>query len=292
MPKKILITGADGQLGKKIKDLSPEYSDFNFIYTDQHELDITNTSDTRSYIKNNKPDIIINCAAYTQVDKAESEPDSAKAVNTRGPENLVKACSEINAEFIHVSTDYVFGNAKQNRPFKPDDPVSPASVYGQTKVEGEKALKDFKKVRIIRTAWLYSEYGNNFLKTMLRLGKERRELNVVYDQISSPTYAGDLASALLQLAQTESSPESPCEILHYTNEGVCSWYDFAYEIFRQSEINCRLNPIATDKFPTPAKRPPYSVLDKTAVKEKYKISIPDYRESLAVCLKKLIELGT
>jgi len=285
--KTIIITGANGQLGRKIKDLSVNYTEFNYIFTDYKELDITKEQNVNDFFKKTKPHCVINCAAYTQVDKAEEDTELAYAVNADGPENLAQACTTHNAELIHVSTDYVFGNSKQNHPFGEDDPTAPNSVYGKSKDAGEKKLKAFKRTRIVRTAWLYSEHGNNFLKTMLRLGNERDELKVVYDQISTPTYAGDLADALLRLAQQPSRPNAECEILHYTNEGVCSWYDFAYEIFRQTEINCQLKPITSEAYPTPAKRPPYSVLDKSKIKEKYQIKIPDYRESLYICLNLL-----
>lgn len=285
--KSIIVTGANGQLGRKIRDLSDQYPDFNFVFTDLSELDISNTEKLKAFFEKTKPHCVINCAAYTQVDKAEEEPELAYSVNADGPENLAQACSRHNAELIHVSTDYVFGNSKQNHPFGEDDPTAADSVYGKSKVAGEEKLQAFKRTRIVRTAWLYSEYGNNFLKTMLRLGSERKELKVVADQISTPTYAGDLANTLLRLAQQSSSPNADCEILHYTNEGVCSWYDFAYEIFRQSEINCRLEPIKSEEYPTPAKRPPYSVLDKSKIKKKYQIKVPDYRESLYICLNLL-----
>jgi dTDP-4-dehydrorhamnose reductase len=285
--KTIVVTGANGQLGKKIKDLSVQYPEFNFIFTDLDDLDISSAENTEAFFEKTTPYCVINCAAYTQVDKAEEESELAYAVNTDGPENLAKACARHNAELIHVSTDYVFGNSKQNHPFDENDPTAADSVYGKSKAAGEKKLQAFKRTRIVRTAWLYSEYGNNFLKTMLRLGNERKELKVVCDQISSPTYAGDLADALLRLAQQPSLPNAECEILHYANEGVCSWYDFAFEIFRLSGINCRLIPIKTEAYPTPAKRPSYSVLDKTKIKKKYQIKIPDYRESLYLCVNLL-----
>lgn len=283
----ILITGADGQLGKKIHNFAKEYPEFNFIFSDLKDLDITNASEAASFFDVHKPDIVINCAAYTAVDKAESDEATAKAVNATGSKVLAENCEKHNSKLYHISTDYVFGSSAQNTPFSENDTPSPNSVYGRTKLEGEQFLQGCKNVRIFRTAWLYSEYGHNFLKTMLRLGRERDEINVVFDQVSTPTYAGDLAKALLDIAGQDNEKDFDCDILHYSNEGVCSWYDFAREIFEQKKINCRVNPIRTKQYPTPAKRPPYSVLDKEKIKRQFGISIPYYKESLYLCLEQI-----
>ena len=287
--KTILVTGSNGQLGRKIKDNAQEYTDYNFIYTDVEELDITNRNDVFDFFTKNKIDFVINCAAYTQVDKAEQEPVKVSKINTDGPENLAIVCQKNSALQVHISTDYVFGNSSQNTPFTEKDPIKPNSIYGKTKAEAEERLKKYNDTIIIRTAWLYSEYGNNFLKTMIRFGNQKEKLSVVYDQISTPTYAGDLAKAILIIIQKRDSAirNQQFEILHYTNTGICSWYDFAYEIFKHENINCKLNAIRSVEYPTPAKRPPYSVLDKSKIQRKYHLEIPDYRKSLYFCLRKL-----
>ena len=266
-----------------------DYSEYKFLYTDVEELDITKKETVLDFFSLNKIDFVINCAAYTQVDKAEEDIERATKINADGPENLAFACKKYSSFLIHISTDYVFGSSIQNTPLKEEDPIKPNSVYGKTKADGEERLKKFINTIIIRTAWLYSEYGNNFLKTMLKFGNQKEELSVVYDQISTPTYAGDLAKAILKIIKEKDIGErdQPLEILHYTNTGVCSWYDFAYEIFKHENINCKLNAIRSIKYPTPAQRPPYSVLDKSEITEKYKLKIPDYRESLYFCLQRL-----
>ncbi len=284
---KILITGNKGQLGRKIKDRANKFPKFQFLYTDAEELDITNPKAVEDFFNIHKPQLVINCAAYTAVDKAETDEEKAKAVNTTAPAILAQNCAMHNAKLYHISTDYVFGGSEQNTPFTEDTPTAPTSVYGKTKEAGEKKIVKYKNIRIFRTAWLYSEYGNNFVKTMLRLSKDHKELNVVFDQISTPTYAGDLADALLNVALQDTETNFDCDILHYTNEGVCSWYDFTKEIFNIKNINCKVNPIRSYQYPTPAKRPVYSVLDKSKIKEKFNISIPYYKTSLEYCMNKL-----
>ncbi|MEA2042740.1 MAG: dTDP-4-dehydrorhamnose reductase [Bacteroidota bacterium] len=285
----ILVTGANGQLGKKIHDESSEFSDFKFIYTDFEELDISNPKQIEQFFSDHTIDLVINCGAYTNVDGAEQNREAAGLLNAEAPKFLADACQKHEAYFIHISTDYVFGSSNQNTPFKETDVISPNSIYGKTKAKGEEYLKSYNNTLVIRTAWLYSEYGNNFMKTMLRLGTERDTLAVVFDQISTPTYAGDLANAVLLIAKIllKKKRETTFEILHFSNEGVCSWYDFTYEIFKHEKINCSLHPIRSSEYPTPAPRPPYSVLDKSLIKEKYNIQIPYFKESLYLCLRNL-----
>lgn len=279
-----LITGAKGQLGSKIQDLQGEFHGNSFFFTDVDILDITNEEAIEGYIASNKIDVLINCAAYTAVDKAESETLLAQKLNAEAPGLLAKVCKRHQAALIHVSTDYVF-SGKTYIPYREEMPTDPQSAYGKTKYMGELAVKKSGvKGAIVRTSWLYSEYGNNFLKTMLRLGNERAELSVVYDQAGSPTYAGDLALAILQLAVT---PFEGTALYHFSDEGVCSWYDFAVEIMKQKSLNCKVKPIESKDYPTPAERPPYSVFNKSKIKQKLNIEIPHWRNSLTKCLEKL-----
>ena len=274
MSRTILITGCHGQLGTELSKLLP-----NAILTDIDDLDITDFSAVQSFVRNNNIDTIVNCAAYTAVDKAEEDALTAEKINVFGPENLAKTGCKI----IHISTDYVF-DGKGYRPYTPDDEANPLSVYGKTKRAGELAvLKNAQEAVIIRTAWLYSPYGNNFAKTMQRLAGERDTLNVVNDQIGTPTYAGDLAEAIVKILPQISKKTKG--IYHFTNEGVCSWYDFAIEIIAQSDLNRSVNPIPSSAYPTKAQRPFYSVLDKTKIKETFNIQIPYWKESLIKCLK-------
>ena len=261
--KNVLVTGGDGQLALCIKDAGSQYSDLNFVFANADKLDITNQIEVSDYFKKHTVDYCINCAAYTAVDKAESEPELAKQVNEVGVKNLVESCEKHNVVFIHVSTDFVFDGSK-SKPYTELDAPNPLGVYGETKLQSEKEAAKHSKHFIIRTSWLYSEYGNNFLKTMLRLGKERDELGVVYDQIGTPTYARDLAEVILKIISSNSDKYG---IYHYSNEGVASWYDFAKAIFDEAEISISLNPIKTDQYPTPAERPNYSVMDKIKIKE-------------------------
>ncbi len=289
---KILVTGAYGQLGNELKILSAEYQQWQFLFTDADTLDITDAFSIKSFFERNKPDFVVNCAAYTAVDKAETDFETAEKVNTLAPEFLAKASELTDAKLIHVSTDYVF-DGLGHLPYTETDPVGPASVYGKTKLDGEnRALAANQQTMIIRTSWLYSSFGNNFVKTMLRLGHERGLLNVVFDQVGTPTYAADLASVILFIiAGSEAKPEDFIPgVYHYSNEGVASWYDFAKVIFELSAMNVRVNPVRSDQFPTAAKRPAFSVLDKTKIKTTYCAEIPYWKDSLEICLGKLNEL--
>ena len=287
--RKILVTGANGQLGSEIKALKEQYASFEFIFTDVEDLDITDPDALAVYLDERKPAYIINCAAYTAVDKAETDLELARKINRVAPKLLAEACNARGLKLIHVSTDYVF-NGMAHMPYTEEAPTSPDSAYGLTKLEGEQEIEAVcEESVIIRTSWLYSAYGNNFVKTMLRLGKERDELGVIFDQIGTPTYACDLADVILTIVSKIEAGESKDTwgIYHYSNEGVCSWYDFAYEIFRQEGIVCRVKPIGTVDYPTPAKRPHYSVMNKKKIKSTFDINIHHWTESLKDCLKKL-----
>ena len=281
MNKNILITGANGQLGSEIRLLSSFFSSFVFFFTDIEQLDLLEKYNITNFITKNEIDYIINCSAYTNVDKAEDEPQLCMAVNSDTVRNLTEAASG-RAKVIHISTDYVFdGNA--SAPLKETDPVNPQSVYGKSKLEGERILMEILPESIIvRTSWLYSGFGNNFVKTMLRLGKERNSLNIVNDQFGSPTNAADLARALLDmLVFSEEKGQFFPGIYHYSNEGICSWYEFCLKIFELSGTkDCFVSPIPTSAYPTKAQRPLYSVLDKTKIKETFHIDIPDWESSL------------
>ena len=282
----ILITGANGQLGNEMRRLGA-VSPNNYIFTDVAELDITNAHTVMNSVKAASIDIIVNCAAYTNVDKAESDEATAELINATAVGNLARAMKEVGGTLFHVSTDYVFGS-EGNTPRTEDMPLSPLGVYGKTKLHGEQAiLESGCKALIFRTAWLYSEFGNNFLKTMLRLTAEREQLNVVFDQVGTPTYAGDLALAIVSLIEAGVYPGNE-GIYHFSNEGVCSWYDFAVEIAAAAgHTGCRINPCHSSEFPSPVTRPPYSVLDKTKVKNTFDIDIPHWRESMEYCIKRL-----
>ena len=274
MSDKVLVTGANGQLGRELQNLLP-----NAIFADRSTLDITNLDAVKNFITNNHIETIINCAAYTAVDQAEDDFELAKKINEDGPRNLALS----GAKIIHISTDYVF-DGRHYKPYLPQDKVNPISAYGRTKQAGELAVLENAKIAIIiRTAWLYSAHKNNFVKTMRSLGAERESLNVVDDQIGSPTFAGDLAQAIVEILPQIN--EANKGIYHYTNEGVCSWYDFAIEIMSLSRLDCKINPIPSLAYPTKATRPFYSVLDKTNIKETFNIKIPHWKESLAKCLK-------
>ena len=289
MKSKILVTGANGQLGSEIKALQNAYGSFEFIFTDVEDLDITDAAALATFLGESQPSYIINCAAYTAVDKAEADLELARKINRVAPKLLAEACKARGLKLIHVSTDYVF-NGTAHMPYTEDAATSPNSAYGLTKLEGEQEIEAVcEEAVIIRTSWLYSAYGNNFVKTMLRLGKERNELGVIFDQIGTPTYARDLADAILTIVAKIEAGESKDAwgIYHYSNEGVCSWYDFAYEIFRQEGIKCRVKPIGTVDYPTPAKRPHYSVMHKGKIRSTFGISIPHWTASLSDCLEKL-----
>jgi len=282
----ILVTGANGQLGQEIQSLSQIDTKNKFFFTDISELDITKIDAIEQFVIENKIEEILNCAAYTAVDKAEDEFELADLVNHIAVKNLAEIAKKYDLKFVHTSTDYVF-SGENFIPYLPTDIPNPKSVYGKTKLEGEQALQKINPANsiIIRTAWVYSEFGNNFVKTMLRLGVERDNLNIIYDQIGSPTYAKDLAKAILTaLPQIENTTVG---VFHFTNEGICSWYDFATSIFEIKNIDCKVNAIPTEAYPTKATRPRYSVLNKQSLKEKYNIEIPYWRNSLQECLQKL-----
>ncbi len=271
-----LITGCKGQLGTELSKLLP-----NAICADIDVLDITDEKAVEDFVRENNIDIIINCAAYTAVDKAESDIDLAEKINIFGPKNLAKT----GAKIIHISTDYVFDGAN-HKPYQPDEKTNPVSVYGKTKRNGELVVLENAEIAvIIRTAWLYSEYGNNFVKTMRRLGAEKAEINVVSDQIGSPTYAADLANAIVKIIPQMNKENSG--IYHFTNEGICSWYDFAKEIMEMSELKCLVKPIKSSQYPTAAARPFYSVLDKDKIKSVFGININHWKDSLKKCISVL-----
>ena len=281
--KTILITGSNGQLGSEIRKLSVKITNLKFIFTDVEELDITNIESVINFFTLNKINFIVNCAAYTAVDKAETDLENAKKINILGVKNLSIISEENNIPIIHISTDYVF-DGKNYRPYQEDAQTSPQSVYGETKLEGEKIIQKLKNHIIIRTSWLYSTFGNNFVKTILRIGKQHKEIKVVFDQIGTPTNAADLADAIFQILQQSASNINNFHsgVYHYSNEGVCSWYDFAIQILQQANIKCKVNPVETNEFPTPAARPNYSVLNKNKIKKTFSIEIPYWADSLIV----------
>jgi dTDP-4-dehydrorhamnose reductase len=283
----ILVTGANGQLGSEIQELSNNF-EANYFFTDRNSLDITDQNALINYIQTNNIDTIINCAAYTAVDKAESDIENTNKVNHLSVKYLAEIAKEKNIKFVHVSTDYVF-DGKNYKPYTEDDTVSPNGIYGKTKLDGEKALQEInpKNSIIIRTSWVYSSYGANFVKTMLRLGKEKEQLGVIFDQVGSPTYAKDLAYTILEILPKIDNVN--VEIYNYSNEGVLSWYDFAKEIMRMAKLKCKVNPIETKEYPTPATRPHYSLLNKAKIKKTFNITIPYWKDSLDECLKKLGE---
>ncbi|MBN2634967.1 MAG: dTDP-4-dehydrorhamnose reductase [Prolixibacteraceae bacterium] len=286
---KLLITGAYGQLGNEIKVLSENYPQWEFLFTDADSLDITDGNAVINYFNENRPDYVINCAAYTAVDKAEEEIETAGSINAIAPGILANVANRFSAKIIHISTDYVF-DGKAFLPLTETDEVHPTGVYGKSKLAGEQhCMKENPASVIIRTSWLYSTFGNNFVKTMLRLAKERESLKVVFDQVGSPTYAADLAKAILDiinLAETNAEKFVP-GIYHYSNEGAVSWFDFSKAIFELSGINCMVVPVLSEEFPAPAKRPNYSVLNKTKIKNTFNLKIPYWKDSLKVCLSKL-----
>lgn len=286
---RILVTGAYGQLGNELKELSKNYPNWQFLFTDADSLDITSEIAVEDYFRKNNPQFVINCAAYTAVDKAETDAENARQINSVAPGFLAKAAKRFGAGFVHISTDYVF-SGDSFLPYTENDPVKPLDVYGRTKQEGEaRSLSQNPKTIIIRTSWLYSSFGNNFVKTMLKLGTERETLNVVFDQVGTPTYAGDLANALLKIAETfgEKPDQFIPGIYHYSNEGVASWYDFAKAIFELSKVDCRVMPVLSEEFKTAAKRPHYSVLNKSKIKATFSLEIPYWKDSLKICIQKL-----
>jgi dTDP-4-dehydrorhamnose reductase len=285
----ILVTGSNGQLGSEIKDLAANYPSFRFFFMDLPALDICNSSLLDVFFKDKNINAVINCAAYTAVDKAEQDADIAEKVNVTGVLNLVNALETVNGKLIHVSTDYVF-DGDHFLPYTETDKVSPIGVYGKTKRAGElAALNSTIDAIVIRTSWLYSSYGNNFVKTMLRLGSEKENLGVIFDQVGTPTYARDLAKTCLEILCGKNSVNisNNGNLYHYSNEGVTSWYDFAISIMELGGAKCKVKPIQTKDYPTKAKRPQYSVLNKSKVKADFKIEIPYWRDSLKDCIKKI-----
>lgn len=280
--KNILITGCNGQLGNEMQILAAEHPEYNYYFTDVKELDITDKVAVEEYVAANKVDCIVNCAAYTAVDKAETDEKRADMLNSTAPGYLAEAINKQGGCMVHISTDYVF-DGSAHLPYREDAPTCPASAYGRTKLAGECAVaKACPRSVIIRTAWLYSPFGNNFVKTMLRLGHEKKQIGVIFDQIGTPTYAADLATAIFAILNKGIVPG----IYHFSNEGVISWYDFTKAIHRIAGINtCKVRPLHTEEYPTPAQRPHYSVLDKTKIKETYGIDIPYWEESLSKCIK-------
>ena len=286
MKQKVLITGSNGQLGSEIKLLSSKYPQFEFMYTDVEELDLTDKQAIGRLFEREQFRYCINCAAYTAVDKAEDEEELATLINSTAPGFLASVCNDFNTLLVHVSTDYVFDGTNY-RPYTETDTPSPASAYGRSKLKGEQqVLEKSSRVIVVRTSWLYSAFGNNFVKTMMRLGRERNSLGVVVDQIGTPTCAADLAGALLNMVEkTGSGPVK--EIYHYSNEGVISWYDFAKAIMAEAGIDCEVNVIESKDFPAKANRPFYSVLNKAKVKRDFNLKVPYWLDSLKTTIKKL-----
>jgi len=288
----VLVTGSSGQVGSELKNLIQnlkfEMQNYDFYFTDRSELDITSVDTLKSYVRTESINIIINCAAYTAVDKAEDDEVNADKINHLAVKNLAKISKENNIQLIHVSTDYVF-DGENFKPYTEDDITKPNGVYGRTKLDGENAMREISPQNslIIRTSWVYSSFGTNFVKTMLRLGKERDSLGVIYDQVGTPTYAKDLAKTILDILPKINNTK--VSIYNYSNEGVLSWYDFSKEIMKMAKINCVINPIETYQYPTPAKRPNYSLLNKAKIKNEFNISIPFWKDSLDKCLRVLGE---
>ncbi len=286
----VLVTGSSGQLGQALQFIAPNYPEVKFIFCDSKELDITQKDNCFEVFKKYNPNYCINAAAYTAVDKAESEPEKTHLINVIGAKNLAEVCKEFDTKLLHISTDFVFdGNYEnlspraQSRGYNEEDIPNPTGVYGQTKLDGEKAIQQtWEKHFIIRTSWVYSQFGNNFMKTMLRLASERDTISVVNDQIGTPTNALDLAKVLVKIILTDNQQPTTgnCGIYNFSNEGQCSWYDFAKEIFKQNNISINLQPIPTTSFPTPAKRPSYSVLDKSKIKKVFGVEVKNWEKSL------------
>lgn len=283
--KKILIAGANGQLGNELKSLASTYSSFEFIYSDLPEVNITDFDSLDAYVNAINPHFIINCAAYTAVDKAESDVELATKVNVLGAKNLALLSKKYHAKFFHVSTDFVF-DGRSYTPYTEDSVPNPISVYGDTKLKGEEAVIEANSESIIfRTSWLYSIYGANFVKTMMRLGEERDTLSVIVDQVGTPTWAHDLAEVIMHIISSDNGLLEQQGVFHYSNEGVASWYDFAVEIMDINDLACQVSPILTKEYPTAAARPHFSVMDKSKVKETFGITIPHWKQSLKKCIK-------
>lgn len=282
----IAVFGANGQLGRSIQAIADNYPQYRFIFTDMDTLDITKYNEVAEFVYNNYPKVFINCAAYTAVDAAEKERVNVKVINANAVEHLAQIAAEHNIFLVHISTDYIY-DGMQYKPYKETDNVHPLSVYGRTKWKGDIAvMKSLCRAVILRTSWLYSEYGDNFVKTMLTLGKDQSLINVVFDQIGTPTYARDLAKMIMDvIAQREKI--QTMETFNYSNEGVASWYDFAVETMQMGKRNCKVLPINTQQYHTPAKRPQYAVLDKQKIKEMFNIEIPYWKDSLRRCIANL-----
>lgn len=288
MGKKILVTAVNGQLGREIAELAPMFDTFKFTFLDRMLLNLSDMAAISRYFEMKHFDVIINTAAYTQVDKAEEDTSLAKVVNTDAVKKLAEIAKESEIQLIHISTDYVF-DGRNHKPYIESDITNPQGVYGKTKLDGEDTMLALNPANsvIIRTSWLYSSFGANFVKTMLRLGEDRNELGIIFDQVGTPTYARDLAWMILNGIRDSKFDSQHCKVYHYSNEGVCSWYDFAKAIFEISHITCKCNPIETKDYPTPAKRPYYSVLNKAKIKSELGISIPYWKDSLRRCLKEI-----
>ena len=288
-PFTILVTGANGQMGNELQVLAPNFSDYNFLFVTKEELNIADASILEKYFSEHSIDFCINCAAYTAVDKAESEAENAFLINATAVANLASVCEKNNTQLIHISTDYVFdGTAIES--YTETGNTNPASVYGKSKLQGEVwAMQNAPSTIIIRTAWLYSSFKNNFVKTMLRLMKERESLNVVSDQLGCPTYAADLAAAIMKIIESNSTEKNIAGIYHYSNRGVTNWHEFAMAIKEFSGSNCIVNPITTSQYPTPAKRPQYSVMDTSKIQQTFNLQIPEWKESLKICIDKLLK---
>ncbi|HWR75407.1 MAG TPA: dTDP-4-dehydrorhamnose reductase [Bacteroidales bacterium] len=284
----ILVTGASGQLGSEIRERSVRYGGYTFVFTDTGELDITDREATASFITELSPSWIINCAAYTAVDKAEEDEETATLINAGGVENIVSALAGSDCRLIHISTDYVF-DGTSSVPYLEDDTPSPDSAYGRSKLAGEKAAMGWPQTLIIRTSWLYSSYGNNFVKTILGKAGSTQSINVVFDQTGSPTYAADLAAAILEIISgvIQNRHVFVPGIFNYSNEGVCSWYDLAVEIVSVAGSECKVIPVRSSAYPSRVRRPAYSVLDKTRIRENYSLTIPYWRTSLNNCISKI-----
>jgi len=282
----ILVTGSNGQLGSELKELAPKYKKHSFVFTDIDELDITSKKAINSFFKSDNFDLLINCAAFTAVDKCETEKKAARKLNVLAVRNLAIACADNDMSIIHISTDYVY-DGNHYIPYKESDFTNPESYYGATKLEGEGVVDEFANNGvIIRTSWLYSSFGSNFVKTILKHANTEDELKVVYDQIGTPTYAHDLAVVILDNVEKLKNIDG-IELFNFSNEGVSSWYDFAKEIVDIKGINCLITPIETKDYPLPAARPKYSILNKSKIKEQLDSAIPYWKDSLKVCLNKL-----
>jgi dTDP-4-dehydrorhamnose reductase len=284
----ILITGANGQLGNELRVISKNYYGYDFIFTDVETLDLTSENQTREFINETNPDWIINCAAYNLVDKAESEPDKAMLVNGIAVKNIIEVVRESESKFIHISSDYVF-DGKNNVPYSEYSMPNPLSAYGRSKLAGEKFALKHHGSMVIRTSWLYSSFGNNFVKSILKNANEKESLNVVFDQTGTPTYAADLAGAIMSIVSgvIRNHFAMSAGVFNYSNEGVCSWYDFATEIINEAGLQCKINPVLTKEYRLAAQRPEYSVLDKSKIKEIYNLAIPHWRTSLSKCIRLL-----